>query len=77
MFRTKKEITTTFGGSHLLEFRHTVTVPKGQRVTRCQDSSKQYFVEDFQEWVKPLGGIELHDATHYGIRVNAEDVEEV
>lgn len=47
-------------------------VPQGQPVSPT--SHNQYFVESFGN-LFDKNSMQYHDATHYGIRVNAEDVE--
>lgn len=48
-----------------------ITIPAGQRVSPADHG--QYFVEDLDK-LFPSGSFYRHDAEHYGIRINAEDV---
>lgn len=52
-----------------------VTVPAGQRVQKCPDSTGQYFAEDLDGFIDAKKEpILFYDAVHYGIRIDAADV---
>lgn len=51
---------------------YDLTIPKGTKVAPA--SHGEYFIDDL-DWIPGRGnGLLLHDATHYGIRIKAEDV---
>lgn len=58
-----------------------LTIPAGTRVSavirenRFPGELPQCFVEDFGK-LFPAASMQFHDATYYGIRVNAADCEE-
>lgn len=68
MLKTKHEIKMNFRG-------YDIVVPAGQPVSKCPDGSGQYFVESFATFIdESKQGILFHDAAHYGIRVDIDDV---
>ena len=73
MIRTRRELTLTFGPGRI---QHTVTVPKGHRLSRRRDGhgGDTYFVEEFENLLRG-SSFAIHDANYYGIRVRPEDVE--
>lgn len=71
MLKTNREIKTSLKG-------RDVVVPAGQPVVSCNDSTGQYFVENFASFISErTQPILFHDATHYGIRVNGADVSDI
>jgi hypothetical protein len=68
--RTKAEIKMRFGKGGVLA---DITIPAH---TRCVHASHgQFFVDDLS-WLD-RNSMTLHDATYYGIRIDADQVEEV
>jgi hypothetical protein len=68
MLKTKHEIKMNFRG-------HDIVVPAGQSVSKCKDSTGQYFVENFASFIdERVHPMLFHDATYYGIRVDVNDV---
>ena len=56
----------------------SVTLPAGLRVVPVYPNEKQpsvYFLDEFPPDLFPPYSFELHDATHYGIRITPEFVE--
>jgi hypothetical protein len=74
--KTKQVIVTTFGPEHpaMSPATYQVVIPAGTRVKPCNDGSGQFWVDDLS-WIK-AGSMLHHDATHYGIRLNADQVEQ-
>jgi len=70
MPKTKHEIKMNFRG-------HDITVPAGQPVRKCEDGTGQCFVENFASSFidERANAMLFHDATHYGIRVDAAEVD--
>lgn len=64
--KTKREIT--------MDFRDhgPITIPKGTRVSPAGDG--EFFAENFGTYL-PKNSIQMHDATYYGIRIKADEVE--
>ncbi len=69
MKRTSKPITMLFGKGGI---QTEITIPAGTRVSPA--SHGQYFVEDLS-WLD-RNSMTWHDANYYGIRLNADQVEE-
>jgi hypothetical protein len=69
MMLTKKPITMMFGKGG---FKAEITIPEGTRVSPTGDG--QYFVEDLS-WLN-RNSMTWHDANYYGIRLDADQVEE-
>lgn len=70
--RTKAEIRMQFskGG-----FQVEICIPAG---TRCKPAGNgQFFVDDLAWLDKRTQGLTYHDAYYYGIRLDADQVEEV
>lgn len=58
-----------------VEFRNygKITIPAG---LRCSPTShEQFFLDQFPEDLFPANSMIRHDATHYGVRLNADQVE--
>ncbi len=72
MRQTSKDITITFGATGCPP--HTVTVPKGTRVSPISGEPTKMFVEDLS-WLD-RNSMAWHDANYYGIRLNITDTEE-
>lgn len=70
MIRTKQAITMKFGKGGI---QVDITIPAH---TRCSPASHgQFFIEDLS-WIN-RNSMTWHDANYYGIRVDADQVEEV
>ncbi len=74
-FRTKDEIRTTFAVSRM---RYDITIPKGTRCRRIREGSTigKFWVDDLS-WIDRNDGFLMHDATHYGIVLEPEQVEAI
>lgn len=70
--RTIGEIVMTFQKGTL---PYTLTIPAGTRCVKCPDMSGQYFVDDLTWLDQRKLPIVYHDAVHYGIRLNADQVQ--
>ena len=51
--------------------RYTLSIPKGTRVIKLDIN--RYVIDSF-EWIKDNSFL-MHDATHYGIPINKEDID--
>ncbi len=71
MAKTNKPLTITMNCGVM---PYDVQVPAGQRVRPIPGEQGMYWVEDLASFLMPRS-IAMHDATHYGLRVKAEDVE--
>ena len=52
-------------------FASDFLIPEGARVSSCEDSTNQFFLDDLS--CVPTSS-EKHDATHWGLRIHREDV---
>lgn len=55
---------------------HTVNLPAGLKVRPIKGRAGEYWIDEFPPKIFPKGSMILHDATHYGIVVKEEDVED-
>lgn len=69
-WRTKEEVTMSFGAGSL---KAVIRVPPG---TRCHPAGPHEFFVDDLSWLDK-NSITWHDAYYYGIRLRADQVEEV
>lgn len=70
---TNKNIETTFQAGQTL---YAVSVPAGLRVTEIDRGSTKgkFFLDQFPPHIFPTGSMMLHDAQHYGIVIEPQDV---
>ncbi len=76
ILKTNKVITATFGPSCGPTHR-SVTLPAGLRVRRITEGGTRgkFWIDEFPKDLFPPNSFELHDAVHYGIVIEPEDVE--
>lgn len=77
-YRTKRALTLTYGPGHTPLSRYQVDVPAGHPVDfggYNGDGSPAFFAQTLGLGLPP-NSLEMHDATHYGIRIRPEDVEQ-
>ena len=78
-YRTKRPLTVKWGPNATPISNYETAIPAGHPVDcggRNGDGSLAFFASPRGLGFEP-GSIEAHDATHYGIRLNPDDVEEV
>ena len=73
--RTKHDVDVTWQHGAI---PHTVKVPAGTPVRQAGYNNQDgpvYWAENLRSFLKP-GSIEMHDAIHYGVCIEAKDVHE-
>ena len=76
MKRTNKDVTVKYQHGAI---PWEVVVPQGTPVSSAgykdADGKDVYWAENLSSFL-PKGSIQMHDATHYGLCISADDVEE-